>query len=92
MEHTRVSGGKTATRQAIGCRSFFLLPSILGNDSVLYHSLFGLASQQQILGALSEMPVLRPSEANTFVNTCRLQGHQSAIDECVSNLASFEKK
>src|ERR1700730_5905155 len=25
-------------RQASGCRSFFLSPSILGNDTVLYHS------------------------------------------------------
>jgi hypothetical protein len=31
-------------RQASGCRSFFLSPSILGNDNVLYHSLSGLAS------------------------------------------------
>ena len=30
-------------RQAIGCRSFFLAPPILGNDSVLYHSQIGLA-------------------------------------------------
>jgi hypothetical protein len=28
-------------RQASGCRSFFLSPSILGNDNVLYHSLSG---------------------------------------------------
>jgi hypothetical protein len=28
-------------KQASGCRSFFLSPSILGNDSVLYRSLPG---------------------------------------------------
>src|SRR5271157_5323004 len=38
-------------RQASGCRSFFLSPSILGNDNVLYHSPIGLASLQQMLGA-----------------------------------------
>jgi hypothetical protein len=41
-------------------------------DSVLYHSLLGLESPQQILGALSEMLVLRPSEAKTLVSTCQV--------------------
>jgi hypothetical protein len=45
LEHPRPSGGKVAMH-AIVCRSFFLSPSILGNDNVLYHSLFGLASQR----------------------------------------------
>ena len=54
-------------RQAGGCRSFFLSLAILGNDNVLYHSLPGLASQQHVLGHLSEMLL-----KTTFVNTCRL--------------------
>jgi hypothetical protein len=33
---------------------------------------FGSASQQKISGALSEMPVLRPSEVNTFVTLADL--------------------
>ena len=36
--------GSRRLRQASGCRSFFFSPSILGNDNVLYHSLFGLVS------------------------------------------------
>jgi hypothetical protein len=31
--------GSRRLSQASGCRSFFFSPSILGNDSVLYHSL-----------------------------------------------------
>src|ERR1035438_6818204 len=31
-------------RQASGCRSFFLSPSILGNDNVIYYSLIRLRS------------------------------------------------
>ncbi len=37
------------------------------NDNVLYHSLLGLGTMQQVSGS-----VLRPSEARAFVNTCRL--------------------
>src|ERR1019366_6082674 len=39
----------------------------LMNDNVLYHSLLGLGTMQQVSGS-----VLRPSEASAFVNTCRL--------------------
>jgi hypothetical protein len=48
--------------------------SIVGfpDVSVLRHSLPGLASQQHVLGHLSEMLLYRASEATTFVNTCRL--------------------
>jgi hypothetical protein len=44
--------GSRRLRQASGCRSFFFSPSILGNDNVLYHSLFELASPRRVLGAL----------------------------------------
>jgi len=40
--------GSRRLRQASGCRSFFFSPSILGNDNVLYHSLFCRASPERI--------------------------------------------
>jgi hypothetical protein len=44
------------------------------NDYVLYHSLTGMASLQQVGGQLPEVPVLLPGEAKSFVNSCRFIG------------------
>jgi hypothetical protein len=52
-------------------------PSRVVGDSVLYHSLLGMASLATSLGfgtQLPEVPVFRPGEANSFLNTCRLVG------------------
>ena len=60
-------------RQASGCRSFFLPPSILGNDNVLLSfTTWGGQARNMFWGHLSEMLLYRASEATTFVNTCRL--------------------
>jgi hypothetical protein len=37
-------------------------PSILGNDSVLYHSLPGLQARNRFVGRLPKMVTIRPSE------------------------------
>src|ERR1039457_5913745 len=61
-------------RQASGCRSFFLSPSILGNDNVLYYSLFESATPQWVFECFGPTGVFKPREAVGLVNTRRVLG------------------
>src|SRR5271165_2593139 len=48
-------------RQASSCRSFFLSPSILGNDNVLIVHYPGWRARNRFLGQLPEMATIRSS-------------------------------
>jgi hypothetical protein len=54
--------GSRRLRQASGCRSFFFSPSILGNDNVLYHSLSGLATPQEVSRSFFEIATIRSGD------------------------------